>query len=79
MVDNRDGSFVLFTMVPACSNHRVMEENSAHALDANSVGGSEKTYGWSHVLPRERIKTGIAEIALGLLVFAALEVFCCFL
>ena len=54
-----------------------MEENSAHALDGNSVEGSEKTYGWPHVLPIERVKTGIAEIALGLLVFAALEVFCC--
>ena len=55
-----------------------MEENSAHALDETFVKGYEKTPGWAQLPPTERIKTGIIEFALGLLLFAALAVFCCF-
>ena len=62
-------------MVAGCSNDKTMEENSVHALDGTLVEASEKT---PQFLPIERIKTGITEIALGLLVFAALVAFCCF-
>ena len=65
-------------MVDGCSNDKTMEENSAHALDETFVKGYEKTPGWAQLPPTERIKTGIIEFALGLLLFAALAVFCSF-
>jgi hypothetical protein len=36
----------------------------------------EMKFDWPEFLPVERIKAGITEIALGLIVFAALVVFC---
>ena len=38
----------------------------------------EMRFDWTELLPSERIKTRIMEIALGLLLFAALVAFCCF-
>jgi hypothetical protein len=55
-----------------------MEENSARALDRALIEASEKTRDWTQFLPIERIKTGLTEIALGLLVFVTLVAFCCF-
>jgi hypothetical protein len=55
-----------------------MEENSAYVLHETLVEASEKTRDWPQFLPIERIKTGITEIALGLLVFAALVALCRF-
>jgi hypothetical protein len=42
-----------------------MQKNSVHALDGTFVEPSEKLPGWPQFLPIERIKAGIAEIALG--------------
>ena len=56
---------------------KAMEENSAHVLDRTLIEASEKTRDWQLFLPIERIKTGITEIALGLLMFVALVAFCC--
>jgi hypothetical protein len=56
-----------------------MEKNSAQALDEELVEVSEKIkFDWPEFLPVERIKAGIMESALGLIVFAALVAFCCF-
>jgi hypothetical protein len=57
---------------------KAMEENSAHTLDRTLIEASEKTHDWTQFLPIERIKTGLTEIALGLLVFVTLVAFCCF-
>jgi len=57
---------------------KAMEENSAHALDRTLIEASEKTRDWTQFLPIERIKRGLTEIALGLLVFVTLVAFCCF-
>ena len=57
---------------------KAMEENSAHALDRTLIEASEKTRDWTEFLPIERIKMGLTEIALGLLVFVTLVAFCCF-
>jgi hypothetical protein len=57
---------------------KAMEENSAHTLDRTLIEASEKTRDWTQFLPIERIKTGLTEIALGLLVFVTLVAFCCF-
>jgi hypothetical protein len=57
---------------------KAMEENSAHPLDRTLIEASEKTRDWAQFLPIERIKTGLTEIALGLLVFVTLVAFCCF-
>ena len=57
---------------------KAMEENSAHALDRTLIEASEKTRDWTQFLPIERIKMGLTEIALGLLVFVTLVDFCCF-
>jgi hypothetical protein len=57
---------------------KAMEENSAHALDRTLIEASEKTRDWTQFLPIERIKMGLTEIALGLLVFVTLVAFCCF-
>jgi len=57
---------------------KAMEKNSAHTLDRTLIEASEKTRDWPQFLPIERIKTGITEMALGLLAFAALVAFCCF-
>jgi hypothetical protein len=38
----------------------------------------EMRFDWAELLPSERIKTRIKEIALGLFQFAALVAFCCF-
>ena len=65
-------------MVAGCSNDPAMEENSAYVLHETLVEASEKTRDWPQFLPIERIKTGITEIALGLLVFAALVALCRF-
>ena len=54
-----------------------MEKNSAHTWDREFVKISkEMKFDWPEFLPVERIKAGITEIALGLMVFAALVVFC---
>jgi hypothetical protein len=54
-----------------------MEKNSAHTFDRELVEISEEMkFDWPEFLPVERIKAGITEIALGLIVFAALVVFC---
>ena len=56
-----------------------MGKNSAHALDRGLVEVSEEVkFDWPGFLPVERIKAGITEIAVGLIVFAALVAFCCF-
>jgi hypothetical protein len=56
-----------------------MEKDFAHTLDRELVEVSEQMkFDWPEFLPVERIKGGITEIALGLIVFAALVVFCCF-
>jgi hypothetical protein len=65
-------------MVAVGPNVKAMEENSAHALDWKLVEASEKTPVWSRFLPIERIKAGLTEVALGVTMFAALIVFCCF-
>ena len=65
-------------MVTGCFNEKAMEENSAHTLDRTLIEASEKTRDWTQFLPIERIKTGLTEIALGLLVFVTLVAFCCF-
>ena len=57
---------------------KAMEENSAPALDRTLIDASEKSRDWTQFLPIERIKTGLTEIALGLLVFVTLVAFCCF-
>ena len=73
----RSGSFVPFTIVVACSTHQAMEKNSADRLDREFVDICEEMkFDWPEFLPVERIKAGITEIALGLIVFAALVVFC---
>ena len=73
------GSFVPFTIVPGCSTDKSMGKNSAHALDRGLVELSEEIqFDWPEFLPVERIKAGITEIAVGLIVFAALIAFCCF-
>jgi len=52
-----------------------MEKNSAHTVDREFVDISEEMkFDWPDFLPVERIKAGITEIALGLIVFAALVV-----
>ena len=52
-----------------------MEKNSADTLDREFVDICEEMkFDWPEFLP-ERIKAGITEIALGLIVFAALVVF----
>ena len=54
-----------------------MEKNSAHTFDRELVGiSAEMKFDWPEFLPVERIKAGITEIALGLIVFAVLVVFC---
>jgi hypothetical protein len=54
-----------------------MEKNSAHAVDREFVDISEEMkFDWPDFLPVERIKAGITEIALGLIVFAAFVVSC---
>jgi hypothetical protein len=56
-----------------------MEKNSAHPSGWELVEVSqEMKFDWPEFLPVERIKAGITEIALGMLVFTALVVFCCF-
>jgi len=56
-----------------------MGKNSAHSLDRELVEVSEELkFDWPRLLPVERIKAGITEIAVGLIVFAALVAFCCF-
>jgi hypothetical protein len=55
-----------------------MQENSAHVLDGGLVEASEISFDSRQFLPVERIKAGITRIALGLIMFAALVVFCCF-
>ena len=55
-----------------------MEKSSAHTVDREFVDISEEMkFDWPDFLPVERIKAGITEIALGLIVFAAFVVFCC--
>lgn len=54
-----------------------MEKNSAHTSDREFVKISEEMkFDWPEFLPVERIKAGITEIALGLIMFAALVMFC---
>jgi hypothetical protein len=54
-----------------------MEKNSANTLNRDFVDISEEVkFDWPEFLPVERIKAGITEIALGLIVFAALVMFC---
>jgi hypothetical protein len=54
-----------------------MEKNCADTLDRELVEVSEEMkFDWPEFLPVERIKAGITEIALGLIVFATLIVFC---
>jgi hypothetical protein len=56
-----------------------MEKNSARTLDGELVEASEEMrFDWPEFLPVERFKGGIMEIALGLIAFAALVVFCCY-
>ena len=55
-----------------------MQENSAHVLDRGLVEASEIRFDSRQFLPVERIKAGITQIALGLIMFAALVAFCCF-
>jgi hypothetical protein len=55
-----------------------MQENSAHVLDGGLVEASEIRFDSRQFLPVERIKAGITQIALGLIMFAALVSFCCF-
>ena len=45
---------------------------------ALAEAAEEMRFGWTELLPSERTKTRIMEIALGLLLFAALVAFCCF-
>jgi hypothetical protein len=72
------GSFVPFIIVAGWSTGKAMEENSAQALDGELFEVSEIRFDWPQFLPVERIKAGLTEIALGLTMFAALVVFCCF-
>ena len=54
-----------------------MEKSCVHTLDRESVEVSEEMkFDWPELRPVERIKAGITEIALGLMMFAALVVFC---
>ena len=54
-----------------------MENNCAQTWDREFVKISEEMkFDWPEFLPVERIKAGITEITLGLMVFAALVVFC---
>jgi len=57
---------------------KAMEENLAQALEGELVEVSEIRFDWPQFLPIVRIKAGLTEIALGLSMFAALVVFCCF-
>ena len=51
----------------------------ASLLDRGLVDLPEEIkFDWPEFLPVERIKAGITEIAVGLIVFAALVAFCCF-
>ena len=73
------GSFVPFTIAAACSTHKAMEKNFAHTLNPGFVAVSEELkFHWPEFLPVERIRAGMTEIALGVIVFGALVVFCCF-
>ena len=73
------GSFVPFTVAIACSTDKAMERNSAYTLGRELIEVSEEMkFDWPEFLPVERIKAGITEIAVGLIVFAALIAFCCF-
>ena len=55
-----------------------MEENLAQALEGELAEVFEIRFDWPQFLPVERIKEGLTKIALGLTMFAALVVFCCF-
>jgi hypothetical protein len=56
-----------------------MEKNSTRTFDREIVEiAKEIKIDWPEFLPVERIKAGITEIALGLILFAALVAFCCF-
>jgi hypothetical protein len=66
------GSFVPFTIVAGSSTDKNMQENSAH-VEAPKIRFDSPLF-----LPLERVKAGITEIALALIVFAALVAFCCF-
>jgi hypothetical protein len=55
-----------------------MEENSTQALDGELFAVSEIRFDWPQFLPIERIKAGLTEVALGVIMFAALVAFCCF-
>ena len=56
-----------------------MEEIFARTFDPELVAVSEELkFHWPELLPVERIRAGITEIAFGLIVFGALVVFCWF-
>jgi hypothetical protein len=56
-----------------------MGKNSADTFDLEIVEiTKEIKIDWPEFLPVERIKAGITELALGLILFAALVTFCCF-
>jgi hypothetical protein len=78
LLKHRSGSFVPFTIVAGSSTDQTMQENSAHALGGGLVEASEIRFDSRQFLPSERIKAGITQIALGLIMFAALVAFCCF-
>jgi hypothetical protein len=60
-----------------CSTDKAMEENSTQALEEEPVEVFEIRFDLLQLLPVERIKAGLTEIALGLAMFAALVAFCC--
>ena len=56
-----------------------MEEIFARTFDPELVAVSEELkFHWPELLPVERIRAGITEIAFGVIVFGALVVFCWF-
>ena len=59
----------------------LQEGNSPTPYDlerALAEAAEEMRFGWRKLLPSERTKTRIMEIALGILLFGALVAFCCF-
>jgi hypothetical protein len=63
------------------STASLQEKDSPTPYDldrALAEAAGEMRFDWRKLLPSERIKARIMEIALGLLLFAALIAFCCF-
>jgi hypothetical protein len=74
-----DGSFVPFTAVAGRCTNQTVKNNAAHTPDLEPVEVSEKIdFDRPDFLLAERIRAGITEIFIGLIVLASFVAFCCF-